>query len=75
MFPGGDWKTFLWSADERRECKGRTQSEEGPPNRYEAVSLSTSKSISATPYRNIVQVEHMSSEKYQPSTWSQSLNK
>lgn len=51
MFSGGDWNAFRWSADASDECKGRIQSDDTPPKRNKAVNLSTSNSISATPYR------------------------
>lgn len=49
IFSGGERKTFLWSAEDSDECKGRIQSDATPPNWNEAVNLSISELISPTP--------------------------
>lgn len=49
IFPGGRKNTLFCSVDATDECKGITQSEDGPPNWYDAANLSYRWFISDTP--------------------------
>lgn len=51
VFLGGFKNTFFWSAGATDECNGKSHSEDSPPKRYEAASLSCNLLISDMPQK------------------------